>query len=112
MLKTTFSTKPYIHQENGGAIYATVENLTIFNCYFKKNSAYRGGSIFLYLNRGVLRQTMDIINCIFIENEAGNNGAGVSIGDLKQDFKDFIGAFISSYFLNNFAFQCNLFCFT
>ena len=106
MLKISFTTKPYIHHQDGGAIYATTENLTILNCYFKKNSAYKGGSIFLNINRAVFRQTILVINCVFIQNEAGNHGPGISIGDLEQDF---IGAFASNYFFNNFAFNCNFF---
>lgn len=101
--KTSFTTKPYVHQEDGGAIYATSQNLTISNCYFKKNSAYRGGSIFLNLNKDISRQTLKVISCIFIENEAGNHGPGVSIGELEQDFE---GVFISSFFLNNYAYNC------
>lgn len=103
MSKTSFTTKPYIQHEDGGAIYAMTENLTIFNCYFKKNSAYRGGSIFLNLNRDVSRQTLEVISCIFIENEAGNHGPGVSIGELEQDFR---GVVTSSFFLNNYAYNC------
>lgn len=100
MLKTSFTLKSYIHQEDGGAIYAAAQNLSILNCYFKKNSAYRGGAVFIRLNRDFGYQTIEIIKCIFIENEVGNSGACVYVGKIEQDF---IGIIVSSFFFNNFA---------
>lgn len=102
--KTSFTTRPHIHQNNdGGAIYAITENITIVNCYFKRNKGHRGGSIYLSLNNELSQQNIEVVSCIFNENESGNHGGGISTGALKKDFH---GLVKSSFFLNNFAFNC------
>lgn len=107
--KTSFTTKPNIHQDNdGGAIHAITQNITIIECYFKSNSAYRGASIYLNFNNELSMQSLAVLSCIFNENESGNHGGGISIGGLKEGFN---GLVTSSFFLNNFAFNSMYFFF-
>ena len=64
----------------GAGIYANIyENYLIKNCTFTNNqltAAKNGGAIALYTNSGT---TGDIINCSFIDNQAGNYGGAIFI---------------------------------
>lgn len=50
-------------------------------------------------------QTMEVVNCIFKKNEAGNVGGAISIGEIeiaKVNIRE-------SYFSDGFAYFCRFF---
>ena len=95
----------YSHLRDGGAIFASNENLLVSNSYFKFNTANRGGGIFFTINNLVTSQSIIIIGCIFIENEVANHGGGISIMQIQNNFN---GVISSSYFISNFAYYCKI----
>lgn len=95
----------YSHLRDGGAIFASTENLMVLNSYFKFNTANRGGGIFFNINTLVTFQSMIIIGCIFLGNEVANHGGGICVTRIQDNFNGLIS---SSYFLANFAYFCKI----
>lgn len=106
-LASEFATsRVYFHTEDGGAIHSISENITISHCYFKNNSAFRGGGVFFGSNALYYfsSRIMILSFCIFVKNEAGFHGPGASVYEQKQKIKAVIS---DCYFLENFANQSN-----
>ncbi len=55
-------------------------HVTIKDCYFFNNSAYRGGGAYIRMDQNVLENTIEVINATFISNLSPSIGGGVTIG--------------------------------
>jgi predicted outer membrane repeat protein len=66
-----------IASESAGGIYDLQGHMTISGCTFQYNqgNAQRGGALYVYYTSGTAFGTVDIANCKFIQNSAGNGGA-------------------------------------
>ena len=92
----------YIHNEDAGAIYAATKYFDIKDCYFYNNSNLNGGGIYFQRNLNFLMQALEVLNCIFKKNEAGNVGGAISIGEIRIAKINII----DSFFMNGFAYFC------
>ena len=104
-LKDTGRLLSFFHIEPGGAIYSNSQALSLTNCYFINNTAYSGGAI--YIHQGTYEETQKLlINlCIFISNQAGDFGGGISV---DQSVSLITALIKNCYFKANQAW-CNFF---
>lgn len=90
----------YVHFQMAGAIKSQVETLIVSECYFRNNSNFKGGGIYINKNNNYDWQYVYINNSIFSFNEAGDSGASLQFENNIQKIR---GNVTNCFFQENFA---------